>query len=194
LRAQAYIVGHVHEEPRKGMPSIDRFGRLPWQMEVFPQLVDNFAASASDNEPTAADLDKMLTIPESEVKAAFASIIGELFIPKDWGGEKSDLVSTQVRIDGQPVSTAFAFKGRGKAKRLTVADLGKNGDQISRLFSEPSDFVVLQHCHSVTSAVRDHMRAFATRIGRLRPFCIIDGADTVRIFKAYKKLGFGRQK
>ena len=59
-------------------------------------------------------------------------------------------------------------KGRAKPKKLTVADLGKNGDQISRLFSEPSDLVVLQHCDRVTSAVRDHMCAFATRIGRLR--------------------------
>jgi len=194
LRAQAYIVGYLHEEPRKGMPSIDHFGRLPWHMEVFPQQIDNFAASTDEKMPTAAELAKMLTIPESEVKAAFASIIGEPFIPKDWGGEHSDLVSTQVRIENQSVSTAFAFKGPGKAKKLTVADLGKNGDQISRLFSEPSDFVVLQHCHGVTSAVRDHMRAFATRIGQLRPFCIIDGADTLRIFKAYEKLGFSRSK
>jgi hypothetical protein len=35
------------------------------------------------------------------------------------------------------------------------------------------------------------MRAFATRIGQLRPFSIIDGADTVRILKAFGKLGFG---
>jgi hypothetical protein len=30
LRAQAYIVGHLHDEPRRGMPSIDHFDRLPW--------------------------------------------------------------------------------------------------------------------------------------------------------------------
>ncbi len=86
IRAQAYIVGHLHEEPRKGMPNTDRFGRLPWQMEVFPQMVDNFASSANENMPSTAELARMLTIPESEVKSAFASIIGERFIPKDWGG------------------------------------------------------------------------------------------------------------
>jgi excisionase family DNA binding protein len=48
-----------------------------------------------------------------------------------------------------------------------------------------------RHCHAVTSAVRDHMRAFATCIGWLRPFCVIDGADTIRILKAYGRLGFG---
>jgi hypothetical protein len=98
----------------------------------------------------------------------------------------------QIRIAGQQLSAAFAFKGPAKPRPLTVADLGKNGDQISRLFAEPCDFVVLQHCHNVTAAVRDPMRAFATRIGRLRPFCIIDGADTVRILRAYGKLEFGR--
>jgi hypothetical protein len=193
LRAQAYIVGHLHDEPRKGTPNVDLFGRLPWQMEVFPVQISNFSACGSENAPTAAELKKILTIPEAEVKAAFAAIIGEPYVSKDWGGEKSDLVSTQVRLEGQPVSTAFAFKGPAKPKPLTVADLGKNGDQISRLFSEPSDFVILQHCYAVTSAVRDHMRAFATRIGQLRPFCIIDGADAIRIFRAYEKLGFSRK-
>ena len=46
LRAQAYIVGHLHEEPRKGMPSIDHFGRLPWHMEVFPQALAECALAA----------------------------------------------------------------------------------------------------------------------------------------------------
>jgi hypothetical protein len=191
FRAQAYVIGHLHEEQRKGMPSIDRFGRLQWHMEVFPTQVDNFATASAVKPPTTSELAKIQSTEELDVKEAFASIVGEPFVPKDWAGEKSDLCTTQLRIEGQQVAAAFAFKGRSKAKKMTVADLGKNGDQISRLFSEPSDFVVLQHCHEVTSAVRDHMRAFATRIGRLRPFCIIDGADTVRILKAYGKLGFG---
>jgi hypothetical protein len=190
LRAQAYVVGHLHEEPRKGMPSVDRFGRLPWQMELFPTQIDNFAAASDATPPTASELAKIQSTQESEVKKAFASIVGEPFIPKDWPGEKSDLVTTQLRIYGQQVASAFAFKGRSKPKKMTVADLGKNGDQISRLFSEPCDLVILQHCHEVTSAVRDHMRAFATRIGQLRPFCIIDGADTVRILRTYGQLGF----
>jgi hypothetical protein len=125
LRAQAYIVGHLHDEPWKGVSSVDHFGRLPWQMEVFPLQVDNFSACGSEKVPTAAELREILTIPEAEVKAAFAAIIGEPFVFKDWGGEKSDLVSTQVRLEGQPVSAAFGFKGPAKAKPLTVAGLGK---------------------------------------------------------------------
>ena len=190
IQAQAYVIGQLHSEPRQRKTIGDIFGRLPWQMEIFLPQIDSLIKGADVVNVTAAELKKLLATPETSVKHAFAEIIGEPFVPKDWGGEKSDLFTTQIRIEGQSVASAFAFKGPAKPKPLTVADLGKNGDQISRLFSEPADFVVFQHCHSITSAVRDHMRAFATRIGRLRPFALIDGANTVRVLKAYGKLGF----
>jgi hypothetical protein len=126
LRAQAYVVGHLHEEPRKGIPITDRFGRLPWHMEVFPSEIENFAAAASVNTPTKAEITQLQGILEEEVKEAFASIVGEPFVPKDWAGERSDLRTTQLRIDGQQVAAAIAFKGRSKArKKMTVADLAR---------------------------------------------------------------------
>jgi hypothetical protein len=70
---------------------------------------------------------------------------------------------------------------------MTMAHLGKNGDQIDRLFSEPAELLILQHCHEVTPPVRGAMRAYAQQMGRLRLFGIIDGYDTVRLFRAYKK-------
>jgi hypothetical protein len=74
---------------------------------------------------------------------------------------------------------------------MTLAEFGKNGDQIDRLFSEPADIFVLQHCHEITPPVRSTVRAFAQQIGRLRLFCVIDGYDTVRLLEAYGKCGFG---
>jgi hypothetical protein len=159
-------------------------------MEVYCPHIDQFENVNMVRSPTKRELEGLAEIPEKEIKGAFAEIIGEPFVPKDWGGEQSDLFSTRVSVNGNFLATAFVFKGPAKFKPLTVADLGKNGDQISRLFKEPADFVVLQHCHQITSAVRDHMRAFATRIGQLRPFCLIDGADTVRVLKAHSKLGY----
>lgn len=190
LKAQAYAVGFLHDEPRAMSGLVDRFGRLPWQMEVFVPQIDSFSKVDTTVMPTAPELKRLGEIPEGDIKTAFAGIVGEPFVPKDWGGETSDLTTTQLVLMKEPVATAFAFKGPAKFAPLTVAHLGKNGDQISRLFSEPVDFVVLQHCHRVTSAVRNHMRAFGTRTSNLRPFCIIDGADTVRILKAYNKLGY----
>ncbi len=128
-------------------------------------------------------------IKELEVKTAFADIIGEPYIQKDWAGEKSDLFTTRVTYSGERISTAFMFKGPSVFKPLTPALLGKNGDQIGRLFTEPAELVILQHCHRVESSVHDQMRAFAERIHSRRLFCIIDGYDTYRILKSYNKCG-----
>jgi hypothetical protein len=92
MRAQTYIIGHLHEEERKGAPSVDHFGRLPWQMEVFPLLIDNFAALETQRMPSPAELNRLLTIPESEIKASFAAIIGEPSSPRT-GEERSRISS-----------------------------------------------------------------------------------------------------
>jgi hypothetical protein len=44
---------------------------------------------------------------------------------------------------------------------MTVKALGKPGDQIGRLFSEPVELLVLQHCHQITTAVVDMMDTYA---------------------------------
>lgn len=190
LLAQAYVIGYFYPSDRAKQPSADRFGRLPWDMELFPSQIDNFGAIAHAPAPTLKQIEGLRKIPEVEIKNAFAEIVGEAFVPKDWGGERSDLFTNQLKVSGERVTAAFAFKGPAVFHPLTMADLGKNGDQISRLFSEPADVFVLQHCHQVTTAVRDHMRAFATRIWRLRPFTIINGSDTVRILTTYAKCGY----
>jgi CubicO group peptidase (beta-lactamase class C family) len=73
-------------------------------------------------------------------------------------------------------------RGPARFKRLTLAHAGKNGDQLVRAFNEPVDLVILQHCHAVTPAVREVMGALAVRLGRR--YCVIDGADTMRLLKA----------
>lgn len=165
--------------------------RWQWGLETFPSQIDEFARIRDFDAPRSAkDLDLLRGIPEADVKQAFAEILGEPTVPKDWGGERSDLF-TSVQIEGKRVSAAFAFKGPAKFHAMTMADLGKNGDQIDRLFSEPADIMVLQHCHEITPPVRGMMRAFATRMGQLKTFCIINGFETLRILNAYDKCGLG---
>jgi hypothetical protein len=160
-------------------------------LEIHVSQIDSFAKVQMIQErSTKASLEPLRTISEADVKSAFAEIIGEPTIPKDWGGESSDLFSTRVMLDGQRISTAFLLKGPAKFHPMTPADLGKNGDQIGRLFDEPADLLVLQHCHEVTLPVRKQMRAYAQQMGRPRRFCIIDGYDTLRILRAYGKCGF----
>lgn len=166
-----------------------------WQnhLELHVDAIDNFSKVRDFNRRlTKASLKVLKDIPERNTKQAFAEIIGEPHVPKDWGGESSDLFSTYVTLDGVRTSTAFAFKGPSKFKPMSMAELGKNGDQISRLFSEPADLYVLQHCHQVTNDVRATMRAFAQQMGRTRLFCIIDGFDTIRVLETYQKCGLGQ--
>jgi hypothetical protein len=139
---------------------------------------------------TKANLARLKLVPESRIKRAFAEIIGEPFVQKDWGGERSDLFTSRVRIQGDRISTAFVFKGPAQFQPMTLAQLGKNGDQIDRLFTEPADLFVLQHCHEITPPVRGAMRAYAQQIGRPRLYCVIDGYDTIRLLEAYGKCGF----
>ena len=164
-----------------------------WQnrLEIHPDQIDNFSRIRDVPPPRSKkELERLRDIPEQEVKRAIAEIIGEQEIPKDWGGEKSDLFSSWVAIEGERISTAFALKGPAKFHPMTMADLGKNGDQINRLFNEPADLLVLQHCHEITTPVRDTMRAFAQRMGNPRLFCLINGYDTLRLLQAYGNCGF----
>ncbi len=181
-------------------PAYDRpaslIGRAwPNKLEVFADQIDSFAAMAGTERPRRrSDLDALRDIPEADVKQAIADILGEPTVPKDWGGERSDMFTTHVHLAGRRLSTAFAFKGPAKFKPMTMAELGKNGDQIDRLYTEPADLVVLQHCHEVTAPVRGTMRAYAQRMGDLRLFCIIDGYDTLRLLQAYDKCGLGSKR
>lgn len=160
------------------------------RLEIDPSQIDAFANIRQVSRATERSALKPLRdISEKDVKHAFAEIIGEGEVPKDWGGEQSDLFTPLITINADPLRAAFAFKGPAKFNPMTFADLGKNGDQIVRLYAEPADVLVLQHCHVITTPVRAMMRAFAQQFGNLRTCCIIDGYDTLRILKTYRKCG-----
>ncbi len=171
------------------------------RLQIFPDCIDSFAAiRAVPVKRDQKDLALLRRVSELDVKTAFAEIIGEPTIPKDWGGEQSDLFS-EVVVGGERIAAAFIFKGPAQFMPMTLAQLGKNGDQIGRLFCEPADILFLQHCHEVTPAVRGAMRAYAQQIGNprlfcivARLFCIVDGYDTLRILQAYGKCGFEKRK
>src|SRR5206468_13017491 len=63
--------------------------------------------------------------------------------------------------------------------------LGKNGDQIDRLFSEPADIIVLQHSHEVPAGIHRMMEAYAHDVRNPRYYSILDGQDTWRILNGH---------
>lgn len=83
---EPYIIGELVRET--GAFAIGFAG----EVRVYPAQIDAFRSPLERAKPaTKRDLDVLLTMPESEVKKALAEIIGEPFVPKDWGGENSDL-------------------------------------------------------------------------------------------------------
>lgn len=153
-----------------------------WQT-VSPRQIDQFAHVDFDAPVSRSDLEALRDVPEAEVKAVFAQLLGEPVIPKDWGGEQMDLWTTRLLVDGVQLSAAFLLKGPAKFAPMTVAMLGKNGDQLERLARTAADILVLQHCHEITPPVVSTLRAHASDYRNPRRYLIIDGYDTLRILR-----------
>lgn len=171
--------------------NLNLFGEIPaWDRynEVWIDEIDSFSAVRGMRPPSAAEVRKLKDIPEQDVKQAFQEIMGEPFAEKDWGGEHSDLDTTHLIWNGTRRAAVFAFKGPAKFGVLHPGDMGKNGDQIDRLFHQNADMYVVQHCHKFAATVRNMMRMYATTLPG-RHFVMIDGADTYRILRAYGKCG-----
>jgi hypothetical protein len=130
-------------------------------------------------------------ISEDAFKKGIQKIIAQPGTFKDWGGESNDLFTTKVIVKGKRIPTAFAFKGPGKSGPLTPGKLGKNGDQIQRLFAAPADLYVVQYHDQIAQSVVEQMEAFA-KVNAMHGakkvfFMIIDGSDTNRLMAAYPK-------
>jgi hypothetical protein len=171
---------------------VERSGPLPVtfsaSIRVYPQQIDEFERVKHSSLPSAADLKAIERMPEAAVKQAFAALIGERYVSKDWGGEKSDLQTTRLTIDGEPTSAAFIFKGPSVPGPLHPGNMGKRGDQLIRAFDEPVDLIVVQHCNKIENTVVRTTEALAYDPRRPRRYCIIDGADTAQILSVYGKL------
>lgn len=151
---------------------------------VYPDDIRQFSGIDFRSPLTEAEVEAVLHVPEDTVKRAFARLIGESYVPKDWGGERSDLYTSRLFARGRQSSAAWLFKGPGYPHAMDVKALGKNGDQIDRLFTEPAELLVLQHCHQIKPSVVGMMDAYAHDARRPRHYMIIDGADTGRILKS----------
>lgn len=186
--ARPYMIGDIHT-------GLEASGPDAWNGRQYGELhiskIDQFSKIVNiyQQEPSVPQLNDLKKISEQEIKTAIAEIVHEGNIPRDWGGEKSDLFTSNLTVDGTHYPAAFLLKGPARFSEMKMAHLGKNGDQIDRLFSEPADLLVLQHCHKISTSVRNTMRAFASRLHDLRYFTIVDGYDTLRLLRAYGKCG-----
>lgn len=103
---------------------------------------------------------------------------------------RHDLYTTRLQIKGRRRAAAFAFKGPGKKiKKLTPAHLGKNGDQIQRLFQSAADCFLVQYWRPIDEAVLEQMKLWAYSKSLMEDreifYGIIDGRDSSRLILAY---------
>jgi hypothetical protein len=106
----------------------------------------------------------------------------------DWGGEINDLYTSRLMVDGRQESAAFLLKGPARFSPMTIAHLGQNGDQLTRLARSPADVLVLQHCHEIRQEVISYLQDTASNFRHVRRYLVLDGYDTYRLLFAVGEL------
>jgi hypothetical protein len=126
---------------------------------------------------------------ESRVKEGLKRIIGEEGEFTDWGGETDDLFSTRLIFKGNRHNVALGLKGRATKGVLTPKKMGKNGDQIQRLFTSPADFLFVLYQGQIHESVVYQMQQFAiaksVAEGRRIHYGTINEKDVARLIAAY---------
>ena len=155
-------------------------------LELQPTEIAQFAGMDPMWAPSKTEFALLAEVPERRVKEIIAGLLGEFSVPTDWGGEESDLFSAQLLVGEARRTGAFLLKGPAKFHPMMPRDLGKNGDQLNRLFNIPADIYVLQHCHTISAAVRKTIEAFALQRSFTAScrYLIMDGYDTARLLRA----------
>ncbi|WP_024287145.1 hypothetical protein [Cellulomonas sp. KRMCY2] len=160
----------------------------PDERRVHVQQVDQFSEVDWAHGVSRDDATKVNNMREDVVKDALAAIIGSPFVPKDWGGERSDLSTNNLLVSGQQTSAAWLLKGRSVKGTMQIAHLGKNGDQIERLATEPVELLVVQHNDAISAPVVHMAETFAYDMRNPRRFMIMDGLATAMILRDYGHL------
>lgn len=183
IRAVPYIIGDL-VRTSAGLPM-----PLMQGLELHPHEISQFADIDLGWTPKKAEFECMRNVPERAIKELFCDLLGEVDVPADWGGEESDIFSANLTVDGERMTGAFLLKGPAKFHPMTPRDLGKNADQLYRLFNIPAKVFIIQHCHSIGPAVRKTAEAFALSRAFVAPcrLVFIDGWTTARLLQAHSR-------
>lgn len=184
---------------RRGVMVLPKYVRVPSNgAQVSRVTVDDIESFALvKNVKSKQSLPN--TVSEEDVKHGVQAILGEPGDFKDWGGEDSDLYSGRLRMNGKRHVATFAFKGPGERGALVPGRMGKNGDQLTRMFRHDADVFLAQHWREIKPSVPELMRSLAVAksvsSGKLIRYGVIDGVDTERLRRAYpSKFGPKRSK
>lgn len=123
--------------------------------------IDNFSKVRSLKHNKVPDKLEPTRLAEKVFKTAVAHILGNKGVFTDWGGEKSDLYTTHLRIGGKRHAAAIGFKGPAVKGVLTPGKMGHNGDQIQRLFESDAQVFLVQYEGRIAESVSQQLRALA---------------------------------
>lgn len=184
-------IDRIHEILDK---HLGRYSDLPIRNRIFVEDIDSFIKVRDVNPSVVSTfLEKgRVELAEDEVQLALESILDVPFHKKDWGGETNDLYTSNIVINNVRRPTAFLLKGNGlKKSEMTIADCGKNGDQIVRLFQCPAELFIVQYIGPISEAVIqdcEEKTSLRRAEGKNANYLIMDGQDTARLLYAYGKL------
>jgi hypothetical protein len=173
---------------------IDDQARQSVKDRLYVEDIDSFKKVRDVNPAMVSHLLRsgFLAISEDQVQIALEEILNVPFHRKDWGGEINDLYTANVVVNGERRATAFLLKGPGIGKKvMEIADCGKRGDQIVRLFDTPADLFVVQYVGPIADLLIKDVQAKVANLrasGKEANFLIMDGQDTARVLHAYGKL------
>jgi len=163
-------------------------GAKAWRPKAVALTLDDFDSFKALSK-VKADGFIPRTVSEDQFKRGVQAILGEPGDWRDWGGEMFDLSSTQVIYKGKRIGAVFAFKGPATRGPLTPKKMGKNGDQIGRMYKGVGRVFILQYGESVEESVRQLMRTHAVEksdaTGETIYHVVIDGTDSHRLYRAY---------
>jgi len=180
----------------KGLDSVkqnlNKYTDLPLEKRLYIEDIDSFR-NVRDVNPTVVssqlNQNGYFDKSENDIQLALEKILAESFHKEDWGGEYNDLYTSNIVINGARRTAAFLLKGNGlRKKTLEIANCGKNGDQIVRLFESPAEIFVIQFVGNISEAVIKDVEGKVEQLavkGKPACFCIINGQDTARLLKAY---------
>jgi hypothetical protein len=137
------------------------------------------------------------SVSEEAFKRGVQKIVGEPGKWKDWGGELHDLATTRLIFKGKRRTAVFAFKGPGQRGPLVPGKMGKNGDQIQRMFLADAQVFFVQFWERIQPSVLQLLRSLAVDKAVATDetiwYGIIDGKDSLRLYKAYPNEFKGRR-
>jgi hypothetical protein len=144
----------IHSLENILLTHLPRYTELPIQERLYVEDIDSFR-KVRDVNPDAV---RSLLSPrgyfyhtEEALQLSLERILEVSLHKKDWGGEINDLYTANIVVNGRRAATAFLLKGRGLRKDLLeIADCGRNGEQLLRLFDSPAELFVVQFVGTVS--------------------------------------------